>query len=824
MRTTIKERHSRTWASFAMLLIAACSSDRSNESRQAATQITAEDYALAEQWLRPNISKMVKNLTVTPHWVGNSADFWYSRQTKDGIEFTLVDAATGEKRPAFDHEGIAKALINTGRDEVAASNLPFSRFEYSEDRTAIQFSIDKQDFVCTLTAAECTTTTPATVSGGILVSPDEKSGLLSRDGNLYLVDMEKGHEKSLTSDGEPHFGYGIYYGNWKAAVVPRTRSGGDENHPPMEAKWAPDSRHLLVTRLDERHVEEYHWLETVPDDGSFRPVLHTARVPLTGEPEPTLDWFVIDTETGRKVRLDLPYEELFKVHQDMLAIRKHWWSDDFKRLWVLAWGDNKKSAHLFEVDLATGQTTELLVESMSPRMDTNSSSYNPPNIFAVNQGTQAIWFSQSNGWGHLYRYDLSTGGLINAITYGEWLVRDIIRVDEEQQTIFFTATGREDGDPYLRYLYRVQFDGTDFALLTPETADHMIESPNNDVLSLYGVDSIEIFSPDGRWVVYDYSTIDHPTQSAIRDTKSGELVAVFEQADASALYDAGWQDPEPFIVKAEDGVTDLYGVMYKPYDFDPEQSYPVIDTQYASPLTAVVPHNFQAAILGVPAVIRSASLAALGFVSVSVDARGTTFRQRTFSHHSWKNLNQIGLFDHVAAIKQLAAERPWMDIDRVGVHGASYGGFTAFRAMLEYPEFFKVGVSNAGVGSISTMYPDYHWEAYHGAVYFEDESRIRPTPQSKPVNYLNNDVTEQAANLQGDLLIMLGELDENVFPATTLAFVDELIKLDIDFDMVYIPNRPHHFRSPWVIRRNWDYFVENLHGQEPPEYKITTAF
>jgi dipeptidyl aminopeptidase/acylaminoacyl peptidase len=271
---------------------------------------------------------------------------------------------------------------------------------------------------------------------------------------------------------------------------------------------------------------------------------------------------------------------------------------------------------------------------------------------------------------------------------------------------------------------------------------------------------------------------------------------------------------------AADGTTKLYGVLYKPTEFDPDQSYPVIDSQYASPLTAVVPRNFMMALIGVPSYIHPASLAALQFVGVAIDARGTTYRSKEFSHYSYQNLNTIGLEDHVAVIQELAQTRPWMDVSRVGIQGGSYGGFTVFRAMFEFPEFYKVGISGAGVGSIHNMYPDYHWEAYHGKAVYADDSTRRPTPTDRPVNYVDNDATIQANNLQGKLLIMLGELDENVFPATTLAVVDSLIKLDKDFDMLYVPNRPHNFISRHVTRRCMDYFVRHLHGIEPPAYEI----
>lgn len=214
------------------------------------------------------------------------------------------------------------------------------------------------------------------------------------------------------------------------------------------------------------------------------------------------------------------------------------------------------------------------------------------------------------------------------------------------------------------------------------------------------------------------------------------------------------------------------------------------------------------------------SLTELGFVVVAIDARGTTYRSREFSNHSWKNLNVIGLDDHVAAIKQLAETRPWLDTDRVGIHGSSYGGFTTFRAMIEFPEFFKVGFSNVGVGGLHNMYPDYHWEAFHGKANYANETRYYDEPTERPVNYENNDATVQIDRLQGKLFISMGELDENVLPGTTLQVIDRLIELDKDFDMLLIPNANHYFSGGYVLRKMWDHFVEHLHGQTPPVYKM----
>ncbi len=784
-------------------------------------EVTAEQYRKAEQWQRENVARLVKNLSVSPRWMDDSDAFWYLADTDDGKQFVRVDAASGAKTPLFDHAALAGALQAAGVEEVDARELPFASFTFENDGSAIAFSVEKAEYRCELQPASCKKVAKKPIPGGILVAPDGTRGVRTEGGNLYRVDLQTGEQTPLTHDGEAHFGYGLYYGNWKADVVPRERAGGVSEFPPLESHWAGNSRHLLATRLDERHVQNYYFLETAPNDGSFRPILHTARIPLTGEQPAGMDWFVVDAELGTSKRIDLPYDKLFHVHQDMLAIRKHWWSDDYSRLYLLAWGDLIKSAHLYEVDVATGKAREVLAEEMHPRMDTNSSSYNPPNVAVINDGEQAIWFSQRSGWGHLYLYDLQSGKLLNAITQGDWLVRDIIHVDEENRRLYFTGAGREGGNPYYRYLYRVDLDGSNLTLLSPEPADHLIESPYNDVLVAAGAGANAAVSPSGNYVAYSYSTVSEPPRSVIRRTDDGGLVAEFEAADASALYAAGWRNPEPFTVKAEDGSTDIHGLMYLPPNVDPDGKYPVIDSQYASPLWAVVPHNFATALMGPSGMYTPAGLSELGFVSVVIDARGTTFRDRAFSHHSWKNLNQIGLFDHIAALRQLAATRPWLDLDRVGIHGSSYGGFTTLRAMLEYPDFFKVGVAGVAVASFSPMYPDYHWESFHGEAIYSDETDRRPTPDARPVNYQNNDAVLQSGNLKGDLLLMLGELDENVFPATTLQFIDSLIRQDIDFDMYYFPNRPHHLASPFAMRKAWDYFVEHLLGAEPPKYRMT---
>jgi len=800
---------------FALAMLAAVGAQTHDSS---VPVVTAEDYARAEQWLVGNVSKKVKNVFVVPHWIGDTDTFWYLRQTTEGHEFLVVDAATGARRPAFDHPAMAAALSALGVEDADAAELPFEAIEFSEDRSEVRFSAGGATYSCAVAPLECEAVPGVYSPPGVIVSPDGTRGVLTRGGNLWLRDMATGAERRITDDGEEHWGYGITYGNWKASHIPNERAGLPL--PPLETEWSPDSSKVLVTRMDERHVAPYPWIETAPDDGSFRPKVHWARIPLTGEEPATLDWHVIDVASGDRVRLDLPYERLFHVHQDMLAIREVWWSSDASHLYAVVWGDNLEFAALYDVDLATGAARVVVEESDHPRTDTNSTSYNPPNVRVIGDCDKVIWFSQRTGWGHLYLYDGASGELENAITSGDWLVRDIVKVDDANRRVLFTAAGQEPGSPYERHLYRVDLDGGNLVLLSPEKADTMVTSPWNDILAIDGAKGYDVVSPSGKYVVYNFSRVDQPTRTVVRRVEDGSLVAEVEAADATALYDAGWRDPVEFTAKAADGSTDLYGVIYPPPDLDESKTYPIIDSQYASPLTAVVPRNFMMAIYGVPALVRPACLAELGFVSVVVDARGTTFRSKAFSHYSWQNLNTDGLEDHVAAIRQLAERHPWMDIERVGIHGGSYGGWAAFRAMFEFPDFFRVGVSGAGAAGVHNMYPDYHQAAFHAKPVYSDGTNLRPNPTARPVNWENADGTMQADRLQGKLLIQLGELDENVFPAATLQLVDALIRADKDFEMVYYPNRPHNFRSPYSVRRVWDFLVKNLMGAEPPAYHI----
>lgn len=773
--------------------------------------ITREDYADAEA-LSDRTGTLVLNERVIPHWLPGRDEFWYRRETASGHEFVIVDAASGRKRPAFDHKAVASALVKASGAAVDAKKLPFAAIEPVGKGPLSKFrvSVGDKDYLCTVAPVACTGTARAPV--GVLVSPDGRWGAFTRDGNLWMRDLNNEQERALTNDGEANFSYGGTPDGWKAAFIPRLRSG--KPSPPFESCWSPDSKRIIVSRLDQRHVAAYPFLESAPADGSFRPKVHLVRIPLVGERPATLEWFVFDVASGEHRRIDYPYEKLLVLQQDLVAIPETWWSPDNERLYAAAFGDNMESAYFFETDLKTGAVRTVIEEHYQPRVDLNSSSYNPPNVHATIDGREVIWFSQRDGWGHLYLYDARTGALKNRITQGSWLVRDIVHVDEPHRRIYFSAGGREPGNPYYRYLYRVNFDGSDLKLLSPEPGDHLITSPGNDV---FGALNNEVIAPSGRFAVYNSSPIGQTTQTIIRRTSDASRVAVVETADATQLFAAGFRAPEEFVVKAADGRTDLYGVMYKPVDFDPARKYAVIDQEYASPLTAVVPHSFAQTMQGVPGLGTPAALARLGFIVVVIDARGTAYRSREFSQAGFGKLNINGLDDHVAAIQQLAQRFPYLDIQRVGISGASYGGWSALRGMLEFPDFYKAGIAAVPPASFHNMYLDYHWTTFQGRPDYGNGSELRPSPTDVPRNWMELNGPQQAARLQGKLLVIMSELDENAVPGATLQFVNALIAANRDFELVYFPNSNHHeTANPYAIRRTWDFFVRHLLGQEPP--------
>jgi dipeptidyl-peptidase-4 len=496
---------------------------------------------------------------------------------------------------------------------------------------------------------------------------------------------------------------------------------------------------------------------------------------------------VIHLEGHRIVRLQMPPDQHRSTITDHIALRTGEladaeWSQDSSKLAFVSVSRDHKHVVLRMADPDTGKVRDVLEE----RVDTFfESGFNQVNWHVLPESNEVIWFSQRDDWGHLYLYDLETGKLKNRITSGDWTVLQVQRIDRKERTIYFTGAGREKGDPYFQYFYRVNIDGSDFVLLTPANANHTIS-----------------LSPSGNYFLDTYSTPVKPPVSELRDNSGRKLLEV-QKADISRLLETGWQPPVPFSVKARDGKTDLYGLLFKPTNLDPQKKYPIINNIYPGPQTGSVGSRSFSSSRG-----DRQALAELGFIVVSLDAMGTPMRSKSFHAAYYGNMGDNGLPDQIVGMKQLAEKFPWIDIDRAGIYGGSGGGFASTDAILRYPDFFKVAVSSSG-NHDNRNYEDDWGEKWQG---------LLETYPNGTTNYDNQANQLLAKNLKGKLLLAHGMMDSNVPVSNTLLVVRELIEANKDFDLIIFPDGGHGLgRGYYWMRRRWDYFVKHLMGAEPPK-------
>ena len=626
--------------------------------------------------------------------------------------------------------------------------------------------------------------------------------------NLWVRPTDGAAAFPLTSDGVEHFGYAAAPGESLDAVSELRRHDPD---PPIVV-WSPDSRYLLTHRIDERQVNNLQLLQSVPEDGSLRPKVYSYRFSMPGDAQvPQLEPFVFDVTTHSQVELSA--SPVTGAFISLISNRYTWWSQDSRRINYLDRDRFSKWVTLNVADPVSGKVRELVRETSDTwvRMGDGGVQNNPA-VRTLSNG-DVLWYSERDGHGHLYYYDGRTGALRNQITRGPWVVRAIIRVDETSHRLYFMASGREPGrDPYERRLYRVNFDGSALLLLTPEEAEHdvhfhegFMDAPIDLLLTEAEEDG---FSASGRYFVDTYSRPDAPPTLLLR-TAAGKLVRQLEVADISALRAGGYTPVEPFSALAADGNTPLYGNILRPSSSIPGKPIPssipfTRDRRWAGRRRPSP--RLRSTILSERKVSPS-----FGFVVITVDGRGTPHRSKAFMDASYGDLGSAGnLEDHIAVLHQLAKRYPYIDLNHVGIWGASGGGYAAAHAILQYPDFYKVAVSADGnhdqLGYVS------HWgETYSGPVGSADYT----ASSSEPL----------AARLKGKLLLIHGEMDDNVHPFLTLRLADSLIKANKDFDLLLIPNAGHRiYRSPYVLRRKWDYFVRYLMGAEPPaNYTIGTA-
>ncbi len=740
---------------------------------QSPRALTAADYARAERLMTYNTAQLVSGGAVSPTWLPDD-QFWYRNATREGFEFVLVDPVRKTRERAFDHARLAATLARVADTTVDPMRLPFTRIELSPDLVSVTFEARRRRWTCEVSGTRCTRAAEAPRNA--VNSPDEKRAVFIRDHNLWVRDLATGQETRLTSDGVKDYGYATDNAGWTMSDRPIVL-------------WSPDSRKIATYQQDQRNVGEMYLVE----NKTGHPTLKTWKYPLPGDSVITMiERVIIDVDGRRVVRLAMPPDQHRSTTCDDVACEGvgEWgdvqWSPDASRLAFVSTSRDHKRAWLRMADAESGAVREVMQDSSATFFE---SGYDRVNWKYLPATSEVLWYWHRPEWGHLYLNDAATGRLKNQITSGDWNVLQVLRVDEKERVIYFLGSGREHGDPYFRHFYRVKFDGTGLKALSPEDADHQISA-----------------SPSGRFFVDVSSRPEVPPVSLLRDAQ-GKDVLTLEKADISRLMGTGWKPPIPVTVKARDGKTDLYGLLFRPTNFDSTKKYPIINRIYPGPQTGSVGSRSFAASRS-----DAQSIAELGFVVVSIDAMGTPMRSRSFHAAYYGNMGDNGLPDQVAGMKELGARYPWIDLDRVGIYGHSGGGYAAASAMFQYPDFFKVGVSQAG-NHDNRVYEDDWAEKWQGLLVRNPDGTT---------NYDNQANQLQAKNLKGKLLLAHGTMDNNVPPYSTMLVVDELIKANKDFDLIMLPNRTHGFgNEPYMVRRRWDYFVKHLLGAEPPrDYKM----
>lgn len=713
-----------TFLIFALVMVFASQ----NAMSQQTSALTAADYQRAEKMLGQNTAPLVYRNGVRPVFLPDGS-FYYEVLTAEGREYVLVNPTDGSKKTAKD-----PAELGIQRPE--GGGAMGGRF------------------------------------GGLAVrSPDGKKEVFIKDWNLWVRDIASKEETQLTTDGVKDFGYATDNAGWKhtdRAIV----------------LWSPDSKKVVTFQQDQRHINDMYLVTT----NVGAPKLQQWKYPLPEDKEIIkIHRVIIDVETKKTTRLKVaPDARRGTLCDDIActgAFDDNEWSPDSKTLAFVSSSRDHKQAKFRIADVETGDVREIFEETVATQYESGRGAINWRYFPATNE---AIWYSQRDDWGHLYLYDLATGELKHQITKGDFVVTRIRKIDEAARTIWFEANGREAGrDPYFTHFYRIDFDGNNLKLLTPEDGNHQVT-----------------FSPDGKYFVDNFSKPDVPITAVLRNM-SGDLVAELEKGDVSKLKETGWKPPTPITVKSRDGKWDLYGLMFTPTNLDRSKKYPVVNYIYPGPQGGSVGgRSFS------PSRGDHQALAELGFVVVMIDGTCNPNRSKTFHDLCYGNMADNTLEDQIAGIRELASKNPFIDLNRVGMWGHSGGGFATASALFKYPDFYKVGVSQSG-NHDNRNYEDDWGERYIGLLEGDN--------YEKQANQL------YAKNLKGKLLIAHGNLDDNVPPYNTYLVVDALIKANKDFDLIIFPNARHGYGgdNPYMMRRRWDYFVKHLLGAEPPkEYNL----
>ena len=788
--------------------IAAASDGNKSSASDGREYVRTPNYALAERFSAKRIGQMVFSTEVRPEWFKDGKRFLYSWKTSEGTQYYIADPVLGKVTPAFDREKLAMRLTEIVRDPYDARHIPFSGLGIDkEDDNYLKFSItstrEKRDtttkkdekivyrFRYRISDGDLTWTTdkeeekyPRWAS----ISPDGLMGVYVKNADLWCMDtlnLRKAAkdpkdstivEHRITRDGTKDFAYAIdnYSGYTETDTTKRTY--------PRELVWSPDSKHIAVMRWDNSVMKEMWVINSLSQP---RPTLETYKYQMPGEPSPTGRLYVFDTGdwSSHTVRINA-----FKGQE--LSFQTAEWTveDQYREYYSTKWlGDEKgyyltrmsrdlKRMDICYVGVDSDSTRTVIAERMNTYVEGRS-------LRLIGGGKQLIHWSERNGWANLYLYN-ADGSLVRNLTEGAFHVDDIVSVNEKEGYILFSACGKEKGEnPYQMHTYRVSLQGGDMKLL--DMADMNVEAIGSD---------------DGKYFIANYSRVDCKPESALYDA-AGRRIATLGEADFSLLFAAGYKFPERFTVKAADGITDLYGAIYKPYDFDSTKVYPICDYVYPGPQVEANTIKWSRGMT------RTDRLAQLGFIVITVGNRGGhPNRSKWYHNYGYGNLRDYGLEDQKYAIQQLGARYSWIDLDRVGIHGHYGGGFMSTAAILTYPDFFKAAVSCAG-NHDNSIYNRWWSEQHHG---------IKEKIENGDTTFVYHIETnpELARNLKGHLLLCTGDMDNNVHPANTIRVINALIRANKRFDVLLLPGQRHGFgdMNEYFFWKLADWYSEWLMG------------
>ena len=725
--------------------------------------LSATRYQMADKLKWSNISKHLHNINLTPNWKGDNSGFWFVEKNDDGVSYKHLDFNTQSVADIFDHEGLSNKLNEQFNLETNAKSLGLNDLNFLS-KAVIGFAIGERKFKFDMEGNVLTEKQKEAMSDSMeAASPNGRWIAFVKDHNLYVRKRDGDEEIQLSTAGTKQYEYASRYG-W----FDQMEGEGGERPAHLSINWSPDSKQIYCNIVDLRNASKMYMLDH-SIDSLYRPKLLSY---YRGSPGDTdIVYYkpvVFDIEKKCETLVDIdPVPHFMGIYPT--------WSEDGSKLYLTHWDRGFLKARISEVDLETGSMTGLHV--ITSDIGIEYAAFVP---YYSGEHDLFVFTSEESGWKQLYYLDPKTKK-VTSITSGEYFIDDVEHIDQKTKVIYFTASGKESNtNPYHSYLYRVGFDGTGLKLLTPEDAHHDVS-----------------ISKDGKYMVDNFSRHDQATRSVLRDTETGSIINTLSAVTTTYLDELGWESPQAFKVKAGDGVTDIYGVLYKPTDFDPNKSYPIIDATYTGPHTNRFPSSYYSTVRS-----NALAIAELGFVVIRVDGRGSNGRSKAFRSYSYKNLGG-GLDDHVVAIKTLGKQNPWIDTTRVGIFGHSAGGYDAGRALLAYPDFYKVGVASSADHD-HRMEKAWWPEMYMGWPVGDE--------------YHNQSNITNAKNLKGKLLLVHGALDDNVNISATMKLSEALVKADKEFDLVIFPSQRHGYRgkfSDYFAKKRWNYFVEHLLGVEP---------